>query len=443
MTKAEIVKTYIMKEIREKRIAEGQRLPGCREISKILSVNKITVIKAYQALEEEHYLYCIPRGGYYVANSELEEAPLLKTFNFQTVQPDSTLIPYRAFSHAINRSVEEYKKNLFLYEPPTGFTELRETLKERFAKDGIYASVPQIMITNGAQQGIMLALKVIFQAPSEGKLLVETPTYPAVLDMARSLHIDHMVIPREFTGIDPKKLEQILKSEQIRAFYIIPRYHNPTGYSLSETDKQTIAELCGRYQVTIIEDDYLADLGTNKRSQPLHYYDTKQLTVYIRSFSKTFLPGIRLGAMVVPEALCDSIVREKYISDICTSGFAQGALNIYLKSGMYDKHIQKVNACYRRKLLKAKALLSSVDGTGLTYYVPKQGLFLWITLPSGNLSKQIVEILAQRNILVSLWHTLSDEPQGIRLCIAGVPEKDLDILKIIVKIIKEEMLGYV
>lgn len=440
MTKTELVKNYIMKEIREKRIAVGQRLPGCREISRILSVNKITVIKAYQALEEEHFLYCIPRGGYYVASSGLEEVPLLKTINFQTVQPDPTLIPYRAFSHAINWSIEEYKKNLFLYESPMGFIELRETLKERFAKDGIYASVPQIIITNGAQQGIMLALKAIFQAPSEGKLLVETPTYSAVLDMAKVLHIDYMVISRDFSGIDIKKLEQILKSGQIRAFYIIPRYHNPTGYSLSEKDKKTIAELCGLYQVTMIEDDYLADLGMDKRSQPLHYYDTKQLTVYIRSFSKTFLPGIRLGAMVVPEALCDSIAREKYLSDICTSGFTQGALNLFLKSGMYDKHIQKVNACYRRKLLRAKALLSSVDVAGLSYYVPKQGLFLWITLPSGSLSQRITERLAQSKILVSQWHTCSDEPQGIRLCIAGISEKDMDALKIILRIIKEETL---
>lgn len=439
MSKMELVKEYILKEIKQRRIVEGQRVPGCREIAQNLSVNKITVNKAYKSLEEEHFLYCVPRGGYYVVKSNFEEAPLLKAINFQTVEPDPTLIPYQAFTHAINRSIEEYKKKLFFYELPMGFAELRGTLEERFAQDGIYTSSSQIMITNGAQQGIILALKSIFSTPPKGKLLVESPTYHAVLDMAKALNIDCAAIRRNSAGIDLNKLESVFQVERIKAFYIIPRYHNPTGYSLSEKDKKKIAELCGRNQVQMIEDDYLADLGMDKRSLPLHYYDTNQLTIYIRSFSKTFLPGIRLGAMVVPDALCDIVVQQKYLSDICTSSIAQGALNFYLKSGMYDQHIHKVNACYRRKLVKAKAILSNADLTGLSFHVPKQGLFLWITLPVGISADQVAKKLAHKNIFVSPYLISDDEPQRLRLCIAGVPEKDMDALEIVIKIIKDKL----
>ncbi|WP_097002776.1 PLP-dependent aminotransferase family protein [Lacrimispora amygdalina] len=223
-----------------------------------------------------------------------------------------------------------------------------------------------------------------------------------------------------------------------KAFYIIPRYHNPTGYSLSENNKNLIANLCGRYQILMIEDDYLADLGMDKRCLPLHYYDTNQLTIYIRSFSKTFLPGIRLGAMVVPDALRDMVVQQKYLSDICTSGIAQGALNFFLKSGMYDQHIRKVNACYRRKLVKAKAILSHVDLAGLTFHVPKQGLFLWISMPVAISANRIVEKLSQKNILVSQYLISEDGLQGLRLCIAGVSEKDLNALEDVIEVIKEE-----
>lgn len=437
MSKMELVKEYILQEIKQGRIAEGQRLPGCREIAQSLSVNKITVNKAFKALEEEHFLYCVPRGGYYVVKSDIEDAPCEKVINFKTVEPDPALIPYQAFTHAINRSIEEYKKKLFYYEAPMGFPELREVLKERFACDGIYTKSSQIMITNGAQQGIFLALKSIFQTSPKGKLLVETPTYQAVPDMAKALAIDCITIRRDAAGIDLNNLETILQKEQIRAFYIIARYHNPTGYSLLEKDKKKIVELCSRYHVLMIEDDYLADLGMDKRSFPLHYYDTNELTIYIRSFSKTFLPGIRLGAIIVPDALCDLINQQKFLSDISTSGIAQGALNIFLKSGMYDQHIHKVNACYRRKLMKAKAILSAANLEGLSFHVPKQGLFLWITLPVGISADNVANKLAQKNILVSQYVISEDELQGLRLCISGVPEKDIDALEIVIKVIKD------
>ncbi len=437
MLKKDIVKEYILKEIKQGRIVEGQKIPGCREIAQTLSINKLTVNKAYKALEEEHFLYCVPRGGYYVVKSEFEETPLINVINFQTVEPDSTLIPYHAFTHAMNRSIEEYKKKLFYYETPMGFSELREVLKERFAQDGVYTSSEQIIITNGAQQGIFLALKSIFQASLEGKLLVEAPTYHAVLGMTKALGINCVAIRRDSAGIDLNSLETIFRTERIKAFYIIPRFHNPTGYSLLEKDKIKVAELCNRYKVIIIEDDYLADLGMDKRSFPLHYYDTNQLTIYIRSFSKTFLPGLRLGALVVPKALCESISLQKYLSDISTSGLMQGALNIYIKSGMYDKHIDKVNACYRRKLTKAKAILSAANLGGLTFHVPKRGLFLWITLPVGISADVIAKKLVQKNILVSPYVTSGEEAQGLRLCISGVHEKDIDVLEIVIKVIKD------
>ena len=437
MTKIELVKKYILDEIREKKIMEGQRVPGCREIAKLLSVNKITVNKAYKDLEEEHFLYCVPRGGYYVVKSIVEDAPLSNKIDFQTVAPDSTLIPYRAFTHAINQSIEKNKKNLFFYEPPMGLAELRETLKERFAQNGIYTKSSQLIITNGAQQGIFLALQSIFSTQREGKLLVELPTYHVVLDMVKVLKTDCVTIPRSPAGIDLKRLEVIFQAEKIKAFYVIPRYHNPTGYSLSENNKSQIANLCSRYQVFMIEDDYLADLGMDKRCLPIHYYDTSQLTIYIRSFSKTFLPGIRLGAMVVPDALRDRVIKQKYLSDICTSGIEQGALNFFMKSGMYDQHIRKVNACYRRKLVKANAILSHVDLAGLTFHVPRQGLFLWISLPAEISPDQIIEKLYQKNILVSL--ICVDGLHGLRLCIAGVSETDLNALEVVIEVIKEEM----
>lgn len=436
------VKDYIKHEINQGSIKKGQRLPSCREIAKLLSVNKITVNKAYKSLENDHLLYSIPRGGYYCIGNDDNSIIPNKFFDFSTVKPDPSLLPYLAFTHAMNHAIEEHKHTLFEYESPMGFLPLRETLMEKLTENGIYTSTNQIMITNGAQEAIYLSLKTLFQNPSCGSLLVESPTYGLVLDIAKSLHINCIGVTRDQTGINTKELEQILKNEKIKAFYIIPRHHNPTGYSLSEKNKNSIVKLCSLYHVTIIEDDYLADLGIDKRNLPLHYYDTNQITLYIRSFSKTFMPGLRLGAVIIPDILISSMKSEKYLLGLNTSSLSQASLDFFIRSGMYDKHIKKVNTCYRKKLEKARKILSSICFDEISYHVPNIGLFIWIMLPESVSSQQIIKKLAQKNILVSSpnqFYLNHQRKKSIRLCISGIPISDLSSLKMIVDEIQDDL----
>lgn len=441
MQKVEQITKYIMEEFERGHIKKGEKLPSCREIAEKLFVNKITVNKAYQSLEEKHILYCVPRGGYYFVGIDKEEVVSSSVIDFQTVQPDPSLIPYKTFTHAMNRSIEEHKKSLFNYESPLGLVHLRETLKERFEQDGVYTSSSQIMITQGAQQGIYLALKTLFSNDSNSKLLIEIPTYNLLLDMARSLNINCIGIERTDEGIDLEVLETVFKNDTIKAFYIIPRHHNPTGYSLSEKIKKKIVELCFKYQVLLIEDDYLADLASDKRTLPLHYYDTNNLTIYIRSFSKTFMPGIRLGTLVIPERFCESFIKQKLLIDINTSSIPQGALDYFIRSGMYDQHIKKVNACYKRKLLKAKAILKQINLDGLSIHVPKQGIFIWITLPASISINELEKELTQNNIRVSSSsnsYIINEPLQHVRLCISGIPEENLISLNTIIEVIKKK-----
>lgn len=456
MNKVKTIKEFILKEFTLGNIKKGERLPGCREIAERLSVNKITVNKAYKAMEAEHLLYCIPRGGYYFIDS-LEDTELKTEFiDFETVRPDPTLLPYKAFTHAMNRSIEEHKKRLFQYEEPLGFPELRNTLKERFAKQGVYAKDTNILITSGAQQGIYLTLKTLFSNSSSGKLLVESPTYHCTLTIARSLNITTIGIKRTIEGIDFIDLEYILKTNTITAFYLIPKFHNPTGYSLSEKDKKKIVELCVKYHVYIIEDDYLSELCTNKRTLPLHYYDTNECTFYINSFSKTFIPGIRLGAIVIPDSFMETLLEQKYILDICTSSIPQGALHYFITSGMYDKHLKKVNACLKGKLEKARALFTSVH-PDVSIHIPKQGLFIWVTLPEKISIPQVKERLETYHIKIPsnaslCYSTTSDcystssfgqstlKENSLRLCISGIREEDLKALVTIIQVIRDELI---
>lgn len=440
--KTEMVKKYIFKEIEQGKIKKNMRLPSCREVASRLSINKITVNKAYNELEREHKVYSISRGGFYLVDSE-EDSPMKKNeVDFATVKPDSKLIPYREFTHSINKAIEEYKSTLLVYESTIGLPAFRDTLKSEFERKGIYTTSDRIVVTHGAQQAVSLVFQSIFKK-NRGKLLVEVPTYSLALKLASYIGIEVVGIERKEDGFDYKELERIFNKEDITAFYVIPTHHNPTGYTLSENNKKKIAELSNKYNVIVIEDDYLADLGCKKGSMPIHYYDITKSTVYIRSFSKTFMPGLRLGVAVLPQILTEPVANLKYINDLNTSRLTQAALDIFIKSGMYERYVTKVKKSYEAKLRKAKEIISSLSPKELIWHVPENGIFIWLKLSKYVDIAVLKKNLEERGILINTTeeYFLKEEWKGrhsnyLRLCISGVSEEDISSIADIISEIR-------
>lgn len=441
-SKTEIVKEYIFKEIEEGKIKKNMRLPSCREVASRLSINKITVNKAYNELEREHKVYGISRGGFYLLDSEEDSSLAKNEVDFATVKPDNKLIPYREFTHSINKAIEEYKSTLLGYESTVGLPAFRDTLKSEFESKGIYTTSDRIVVTHGAQQAISLVFQSIFKK-NKGKLLVEVPTYSLALKIVSYIGIEAVGIERKEDGFDYKKIEMLFKKGYIVAFYVIPRHHNPTGYTLSENNKKKIAELCNKYNVIVIEDDYLADLGYKKGSMPIHYYDITKSTVYIRSFSKTFMPGLRLGVAVLPETLIEPVANLKYINDLNTSRLTQAALDIFIKLGMYERHVKKVKKSYEVKLRKAKEIISTMSPKDSVWHIPENGMFIWLKLPKYIDITVLRKNLKKRGILINTTeeYFLKEEWGGrhsnyLRLCISGVSEDDISSIADIISEIR-------
>ena len=446
-SKTETVKRFILNEINAEKIKSGERLPSCREIAGKLSVNKLTVNKAYHELENEHKVFGISRGGFYLVDSGEVSPGDRKQIDFSIVKPDDRLIPYREFAHAMNKAVDQYKHSLFGYDLTIGSLSLRETLKVIFQQDGVYTTSDRILITNGSQQAISLVFQFVFRN-RKGKLLVEVPTYGLALEFADYLGIAVIGIERKPDGYDYKNMERIFREENIAAFYVMPRHHNPTGYSLSENDKKRIADLAGKYKICIIEDDYLADVGDKKGSMPIHYYEIEKCSVYIRSFSKTFMPGIRIGAVVLPATMVETVAKLKHLWDLNTSRLPQAALEIFIKSGMYEKHVKKMRKSYEAKLRKAEKIFQDLSPQELDWHVPKHGIFIWIQLPGYINITSLLQMLEKQAILIKpasdFFLRQENDQQDyarhkncVRLCISGIPEEDMGSLAVLLSAIRK------
>jgi DNA-binding transcriptional MocR family regulator len=432
--KTQMIKEYILEQVASGKIENGQRLPSCRTVAGRLRVNKITVNKAYGQMEDEHLVFSIPRGGFYLIDCG-QKRPKPSIIDFSVIKPDEKLIPYREFAHVINQAIDLKKSKVFGCERTEGLPSFRETLKTLFEKDGVYSSKDNIIVTNGAQQAIYLSLRTLFSGKN-GKLLVEVPTYGLAVKMAQSLGIQLVGIERTVDGYDFRRMEQILKSNTVLAFYVIPRHQHPTGYSLAEKCKRKISELCNQYNVQILEDDYLADLGSKPGAMPIHYYDTHDRTFYIRSFSKTFMPGIRIGALVLPKQSVEKATACKRLEDLSTSMLPQAALDLFIRAGMYEKHIKQVKKAYESKMEKARDIFTSLCPQNITWHIPHCGIFIWLKFPKPIDTAGLKKGLEDKGIIIrtaeEYFISGNNRSSCLSLCIANVPPEDIGALAAVI-----------
>lgn len=437
--KFEEVIDYIEDLLDRNQLKQGERLPSIRSMAAKFACNKTTIIRAYKELELNHKVYAIPKGGYYLIEKKNATNVTDQTIDFTEIMPDPKLLPYKEFNHCVNKAVELYKDELFTYSEAQGLLSLRKTLINHFADHQVFVSEEEICITSGAQQALNILTRMPFPN-GKRNILVEQPTYSLVQKLVEVNGDNILGIARDFNGIDFTELERMFKEEGIKFFYTIPRLHNPLGTSLTEKDKKRIVQLAEKYDVYIVEDDYLADIDSNSHALPAYYYDISGKVIYVKSFSKAFMPGIRLGAVVMNEAVRSEFLKKKKYSDLNTNVLAQGALEIFITSGMYKKHSSKARAEYKKKMNCLRECVKNINRADIDFFVPDSGFFVWIGLVEKIDRKKLASRLKERNITIStaeinFIHNRSNK-NSFGICIAKLSE---DQIRSGIRIICEEV----
>ena len=340
----------------------GMKIPSIRHLAAQYAVSKSTVIKALDTLEREHLLYSVERSGYFVVKTNQSAVQKGSTsIDFASSAPDPIVFPYVDFQHCINQAIDLYQNDLFIYGTTNGLPSLLPVISNRLTDYQVFASPEQIVMTSGIQ----LALSILSTIPfPNGKqtILVEQPGYHLFLQYLEKNQLPVRGIQRTDKGLDLQELERIFKEEDIRFFYTMPRFQNPLGTSLSKQEKIAIAALAEAYDVYIVEDDYLADLEFDTKRDPIYSYDQAGKVIYLKSFSKIIFPGLRTGAVVLPNELIGPFSEHKRLIDIDSSMLSQAALEIYLKSGMFERHRERMQATYRARSKQLVACLKNDQG---------------------------------------------------------------------------------
>lgn len=329
-SKYQAVVSFLKKGIESGKFPTGSRLPSIRQLSQDFHCSKDTIQRALLELRHEQYLYAKPQSGYYVLEQGQHQ-------DLEIEVTDEHASAYDDFRLCVNETLIGRENYLFnYYDNQEGLEELRQSVHQLLFDQALYCKPDQLVLTSGTQQALFILSQINF--PSEGaEILVEQPTYHRMNRLLIAQGLAYQTIERRIDGIDLEELEEQFKSGKIKFFYTIPRFHYPLGHSYSDQEKRAILDLANQYGVYIVEDDYLGDLDP-KKGQTFHYLDTEDRVIYIKSFSTSLFPALRITALILPNALKKAFVSYKNILDYDSNLIMQKALSLYIDSRLFEKN---------------------------------------------------------------------------------------------------------
>lgn len=304
--------------------------------------------------------------------------------SFAAGNPAPEAFPVETIREISAKLLEQNPILALQYSISEGYPALRDLLKDRLKKQGIFnPDRDELMIVSGAQQGVELSCKVLC---NEGDVVIsEAPSFIGSLNAFRSLATRLVGVPLEEDGVSLTALEAAMQANpDARLFYIIPNFQNPSGITTSEAKRHAVYALAKRYGVLLLEDNPYGDLRFSGEDIPaIKTLDEDGIVLYCGSFSKVLAPGLRVGYLVAPKEIISKVVVAKQVSDVHTNIWAQALCERFLATQDMDAHLAHLREIYRHKCALMQEGLRHRMHPAISFTKPEGGLFLWGTLPNG------------------------------------------------------------
>ncbi|MBC8394300.1 MAG: PLP-dependent aminotransferase family protein [Deltaproteobacteria bacterium] len=330
---------------------------------------------------------------------EILKVALDPTFiSFAGGLPNRAFFPVEELRDATDRVFDTNGRDVFQYSHSEGYPELRKYISQRYRKkQNLDIPVDNILITSGSQQGLDLLGKTLLN-DGDG-LIIEEPGYLGAIQAFSLYKPTFLPVSVSEEGMDLQKLRQIIASESPKLMYTVPNFQNPSGISYTEENRRAISEILQGTNTLLIEDDPYVDLrfmGQRKTSFKTLLPDN---TILLGSFSKTIVPGFRLGWLVAPSHIMEKIIVAKQATDLHTTHFTQSIIYQYLKNNDIDLHINKIVKAYGNQ---CQAMLHSIKKyfpKSVKYTKPEGGMFLWVELPQNITSLELFELAVEDKVV--------------------------------------------
>lgn len=320
------------------------------------------------------------------------------------------------------RSLMSNRRNYALqYGGGQGDIRLREQIQEIMALEGIQGSVENLMITTGSQHALEL-LADLFLDQGDA-VLVEAPSYVGAVGIFRhkEAHIEHVFTDED--GISPEALAEaadrlIEQGRKVKLLYLVPNFANPSGVTLTAERRAQVLQVCRERGILIIEDNPYGLLYFDQKPPEAMRAMDSEGVVYLGSFSKILSPGLRVGYVLAPPAIREKLILANESAILSPATFAQMMVSEYLSLSDWQGQIDTYRKLYATKRDAAlEALAQYLPRVQTTR--PQGGFFLWLTLPEGLNSKEMLPLAVEELVAYTPGTAFYGDGRGannIRIC---------------------------
>ncbi|MCC5959787.1 MAG: PLP-dependent aminotransferase family protein [Rhodobacteraceae bacterium] len=404
----ERISRRLLDQIRQGSYRVGERLPSVRRMSQLFGVSVNTVMQCYRHLEAEGFLEVRPQSGVFVCSDDVSELPPPIQQRFPLLPVEVSLseqvLHYMEF-HAdpdlvrlgialpgpdvqpVSRVLQTLRDVTRLqpleawdYMHPHG----NDTFTHQLARRSLPYEVPvaqqDIIVTSGCMEALTLALRSVSR-PGDA-VAVESPTYYGTLLLLEAHERRVVEVPAHHRdGICLSTLEQVFSQGEVAACMVSTNAQNPLGFTMSVDRKRALVELSARYQVPLIENDIWGDTVYGEETAlPAKAFDEEGLVIYCNSFSKTLIPGFRLG-WAAPGRFHHRFLELKQLSTITSGSAPQMVMGRLLENGFYAQHLRDLRQVLRRQVSSTAARVRETFPDGTRVNQPSGGCVLWVELP--------------------------------------------------------------
>ncbi|WP_340562949.1 aminotransferase-like domain-containing protein [Streptomyces sp. GSL17-111] len=408
----------------------GERLPSSRALMDRFRVSPVTVSRALAQLAAEGLVVTRPGAGAYRAapvdaagqrgDTSWQEVSLSAepaadqvprtvdaTGLLATLRPPGpgviglhsgylppALQPERALSAALARAGR--RPDAWQLPPLEGVAELRSWFARDIAGPGGPRTPGEVLVTAGGQSAITTALRAL--APPGAPVLVESPTYPGLLAVARASGLRPVPVPADADGVRADLLADAFRATGARLFVCQPLFQNPTGAVLADDRRAAVLAAAREAGAFIVEDDYarrLAHEDAGPLPPTLAAEDPDGVVVHLCSLTKVTSPNLRVGAIAARGPVLERLRAVQVVDSFFVPRPLQEAALELVGAPAWPRHLRAVAAELRARRTALLAALGSELPHLAPAQVPRGGFHLWLRLPPGT-DEAAVTAAAQR-----------------------------------------------
>lgn len=383
------------------------------------------VLREEQSQQEERGLYPVRKKENTEKSVSTEAQMQTRVTSFRTGIPDLSQIPVKKWAQTYHKVALDCTPEQLDYQEPMGNLSLRTGLAEYLNRvRGMAVSPCNILITNGAAQAFSLLCELVSE---EEYVLVENPLSCGLKETLQWNHVKMRPVRLDESGMKTYELPHE-ELQPPRLVFTTPGHQFPTGVILPVGRRMELIQYARKNRCYLVEDDYDSEFRFDGDPVETMQSLSPDQVIYVGTFSKTLMPSLRIGYMVLPDELCRIMCRAKYIADIHSSNIEQLTLASLLKSGTYELHIRKQKKQYRKKRNELIRCLKQTFGSRVRITGAATGLHLVASFEDADFNSELMERIHRAGIEIApvKKHLLADEDHYKNALVFGYGNTKID-----------------